>query len=210
MAAVDLDGLRPYRKGTPASRIHWPAVARGAGLIERRLQADGDARPLVVLDARTPPGSGGDRVELVDAAVRAAASLVLEFSAAGGCGLLLPGEQRPTMIDRELIAWPAAYARLALVEGGSSNRAPVLGPMSLRGGAMVYVAASPMERLSAVLSAPGGGPTVLVVPEAELVGGHPRGVRSAARPTLAVSGCQGFQLGAGRRHGRTRPEDMVA
>lgn len=54
LAAVDLDGLRPYRPGTPASRIHWPAVARGAGLLERRLQADGDARPLVVLDARMP------------------------------------------------------------------------------------------------------------------------------------------------------------
>ena len=52
-AAVDMDGLRPYRPGTPASRIHWPAVARGAGLIERRLQADGDSRPLIVLDART-------------------------------------------------------------------------------------------------------------------------------------------------------------
>ena len=51
-AAVDLDGLRPYRPGTPASRIHWPAVARGAGLIERRLSADSDTRPLVVLDTR--------------------------------------------------------------------------------------------------------------------------------------------------------------
>ena len=51
MAAVDVDGLRPYRPGTPASRIHWPAVARGAGLIERRLQADGDSRPMIVLDA---------------------------------------------------------------------------------------------------------------------------------------------------------------
>jgi uncharacterized protein (DUF58 family) len=210
MAAVDLDGLRPYRKGTPASRIHWPAVARGAGLIERRLQADGDARPLVVLDARIPASAGRAGVGLVDAAVRAAASLVLDFSAAGGCGLLLPGEQRPTMIDRELIAWPAAYARLAIVEGASTSRAPVLGPMSGRGGAMVYVAASPVERLGAVLGAAGGGPTVLVVPEADLVSGYPRGVRNAARPTLAVSGCQGFLLGAGRRYGRMRPQDMVA
>jgi uncharacterized protein (DUF58 family) len=209
LAAVDLDGLRPYRPGTPASRIHWPAVARGAGLIERRLQADGDTRPLVVLDARTPASAGRAGVDLVDAAVRAAASLVLEFSRAGGCGLVLPGEQRPTMIDRELIAWPAAYARLALVEGGSACRAPVLGPMSGRGGAVVYVAASPVERLGAVLGTPGGGPTVLVVPEAELVSGHPRGVRSA-RHTLTVSGCQGFLLGAGRRHERTRPEGLVA
>jgi hypothetical protein len=75
---------------------------------------------------------------------------------------------------------------------------------------MIYVAASPVERLGAILGAPGGGPTVLVVPEADLVGGHPRGVRSAARPMLTVSGCQGFVLGAGRHHGRTRPEDLVA
>jgi hypothetical protein len=210
LAAVDLDGLRPYRPGTPASRIHWSALARGAGLIERRLQADGDARPLVVLDARTPSSSGRAGVELVDAAVRAAASLVLEFSAAGGCGLILPGEQRPTMIDRELITWPAAYARLALVEGGSSSRAPVVGRMSGRGGALIYVAACPIERLSAILGAPGGGPTVLVVPEADLVGGHPRGLRAAARPALTVSGCQGFLLGAGRRYARPRPEDLVA
>jgi uncharacterized protein (DUF58 family) len=210
LAAVDLDGLRPYRTGTPASRIHWSALARGAGLIERRLQADGDARPLVVLDVRTPSVAGRAEIELIDAAVRAAASLVLEFSAAGGCGLLLPGEQRPTMIDRELISWPAAYARLALVEGGSASRPPVLGSMVARAGAMIYVAASPVERLGAILGAPGGGPTVLVVPEAELVSGHPRGVRNAARPTLTVSGCQGFVLGAGRQHQRTRPEDMVA
>jgi hypothetical protein len=35
-------------------------------------------------------------------------------------------------------------------------------------------------------------------------------VRTAARPTFTVSGCQGFLLGAGRRYQRTRPEDMVA
>jgi len=210
LAAVDLDGLRPYRTGTPASRIHWPAVARGAGLIERRLAADSDARPLVILDARTRAAAGHAGLDLLDAAVRAAASLVLEFARAGGCGLLLPGEQRPTTIDRDLISWPAAYARLALVEGGSGTRAPAVGTLSTRGGAMIYVAASPVERLTAILSIPGAGPTVLVVPEAELVSGHPRGVRGAARPALAVSGCQGFALGAGRRQGRTRPEDLVA
>jgi hypothetical protein len=35
-------------------------------------------------------------------------------------------------------------------------------------------------------------------------------VRGAARAALAVSGCQGFLLGGGRRHERTRPEDLVA
>jgi uncharacterized protein (DUF58 family) len=210
LAAVDLDGLRPYRMGTSASRIHWPAVARGAGLLERRLAADGDARPLVILDARTHTSDGRAARDLLDAAVRAAASLVLEFAKAGGCGLLLPGEQRATTIDRELISWPAAYARLAVVEGGSGARAPALGAATARGGAMVYVAASPVDRLSATLSIPGGGPTVLVVPEADLISGYPRGVRGAARPALSVSGCQGFVLGAGRRYDRTRPEDLVA
>ena len=159
LAAVDLDGLRPYRKGTPASRIHWPAVARGAGLIERRLAADGDARPLVVLDARMPASAGRAGRDLLDAAVRAAASLVLDFARAGGCGLLLPGEQRATKIDRELISWPAAYARLALVEGGSDSRAPALSTLTARGGAMIYVAASPVERLSAILSVRAAGPS---------------------------------------------------
>jgi hypothetical protein len=42
------------------------------------------------------------------------------------------------------------------------------------------------------------------------VSGHPRGVRSAARPAFVVSGCRGFLLGAGRRFERTRPGDLVA
>ncbi|MGH2991265.1 MAG: DUF58 domain-containing protein, partial [Solirubrobacterales bacterium] len=37
----EIDGLRPYREGSPASRIHWPAVARTGELFERRLAAGG-------------------------------------------------------------------------------------------------------------------------------------------------------------------------
>jgi uncharacterized protein (DUF58 family) len=196
MAAVDVDGLRPYRPGTPASRIHWPAVARGAGLIERRLQADGDSRPLIVLDARDN-GAEGAR-ELLDAAVRAAASLALELARAGGCGLLLPGEQRATTIDRELITWPAAYARLALVEGGPQTRAPALSSYGARVGPMIYVAANPPERLPAMMVGPSRGVTVLVVPVSALVGGRPRGMRGSMLATLEVSGCRGFALGVRR------------
>jgi uncharacterized protein (DUF58 family) len=210
LAAVDLDGLRPYRPGTPASRIHWPAVARGAGLIERRLQADGDARPLVVLDTRTASTPVAEDSEQLDAAVRAAASLVLELARGGGCGLLLPGEQRATAIDRELITWAAAYARLALVHGGPGVSAPAIGATAGRTGAMIYVAASPAPRLGAVLTAPGAGPTVLVVPDGALRGGRPRGVRGSALATLSVSGCHGFLLGAGRDTDRTRGERTAA
>ena len=135
LGATEVDGLRPYRQGTPASRIHWPALARGAGLLERRLRADTDSRPLVVVDAR---GSGPP--EHLDAAVRAAASLVLELGGRTGCGLLLPGEHRPLEVEPDLTAWPVAHARLALVEGGPDTAGPgpgagcPLGSGAVRGG----------------------------------------------------------------------------
>ncbi len=208
-AAVDMDGLRPYRVGTPASRIHWPAVARGAGLIERRLQADGDARPLVVLDARTTDPDAP--LALLDAAVRAAASLALDLARRGGCGLLLPGEQRATSIDRELLRWPAAHARLAMVvwDPPTQARAPNLGPAAGRLGATIYVAAAPTPRLTAVLTAPGRGQSMLVVPLAQLADGRPRGMRGRMLATLDVSGCRGFRLGAARVHQRPEPESTV-
>jgi uncharacterized protein (DUF58 family) len=213
-AAVDMDGLRPYRPGTPASRIHWPAVARGAGLIERRLQADGDSRPLIVLDARV----GGHEIdapqELLDAAVRATASLVLDLARRGGCGLLLPGEQRATPIDRELISWPAAYARLAMVSGATGARAPALGSAAGRLGAMIYVAAAPTPRLAAMLTGaalgPGLAPSMLIVPHQQLSGGRPRGMRGRMLATLDVSGCRGFRLGVTRSLQRTEPDTSAA
>jgi uncharacterized protein (DUF58 family) len=210
-AAVDMDGLRPYRVGTPASRIHWPAVARGHGLIERRLQADGDSRPLVVLDARLPEPAA--ETALLDAAVRAAASLVLDLARHGGCGLLLPGEARATAIDRELTGWPAAYARLAMVEsgaGGAGSRAPQLGPSAARLGATIYVAASPTPRVAALLTAPANGPVLLVVPHAGLSSGRPTGVRGRMVATLDVSGCRGFRLGSRRDVGRIQEPTPAA
>lgn len=201
-AAVDVDGLRPYRPGTPASRIYWPAVARGAGLIERRLRADGDTRPLVVLDARDSSTSP----TLVDAAVRAAASLTIEFARLGGCGLLLPGEQRITEVDRELSTWPAAIARLAMVHGGPDAKPPALGPAGGRLGPMIYVAARPPERLNAL----NAGLVLLVVPSQCLSGGRPPGIRASIRATLEVSGCRGFLLGARRERERVKARDASA
>jgi uncharacterized protein (DUF58 family) len=184
MAAVDVDGLRPYRPGTPASRIHWAALARGAGLLERRLQPDGDTRPLVVLDAR---GSGP--IEHLDAAVRAAASLTLEFARRGGCRLLLPGERRAVTIDPDLASWPGVHARLAMVEGGPGARPPILGP-GARMGSLFYVAPQAAERLPAALTTAGSGASVIVLPAAAV---QPR---LAGIPSFEVSGCRGYVLGA--------------
>lgn len=186
MGATDVDGLRPYRHGTPASRIHWPALARGAGLLERRLRADTDSRPLVVVDAR---GSGPP--EHLDAAVRAAASLVLELGKRGGCGLLLPGEHRPLEIEPDLAAWPTAHARLALVEGGPGTRAPSLA-QGARSAQVVYVAAAPQTRLPVGLAGAGVRAAVVVVPK-------PLASQPSHDATFEVAGCIGFVVGAGRR-----------
>jgi uncharacterized protein (DUF58 family) len=193
LLAVELDGLRPYRQGTPASRIHWPAVARGAGLLERRLRADRDTRPLVVLDAR---GDGPE--EHLDAAVRAAASLAIELARRGGCGLLLPGERRPITLEPDLGAWPGAHARLALIEGGPGASAPLLG----RGaghGPVFYVSAQPLEALPALAFGMGRRAGVLVIPT-----GH--GARPSVLPSFEVAGCHGFVVGA---RGRARVAEAV-
>jgi uncharacterized protein (DUF58 family) len=204
LAAVDLDGLRPYRPGAPASRIYWPAVARGAGLIERRLRADGDSRPLVVLDTRCAAPADDVRV---DAAVRAAASIALDLARAGGCGLLLPGEQRPTMIDRELSAWPAAHARLAVVSSGPGARPPGVASLAGRAGPMIYVTPEPAQRAASLRALSGSAPAILVIPTGALVGDRPPG-HPGATPALSVSECQGFSIGADRASGRSRPQSM--
>jgi uncharacterized protein (DUF58 family) len=198
VAAAELDGLRPYRVGTPASRIHWAALARGAGLLERRMKADADTRPLVVLDARCPD----PELPALDAAVRAAASLAVELGRRGGCGLLMPGERRPIEIDPELRAWPAAHARLALVRGGPDSRLPAISPGS-RLGRVFLVAAEAPRRLPAALRQPGQPAAVLVVP------GAAGGPSARAEPAFEVAGCRGYLLGGtrrARRDGRDGPD----
>lgn len=190
--AIEPDGLRQYQAGTPAARIHWPALARGAGLLERRLMADGESSPMVVLDSRCPvPGA------LLDAAVRAAASLTLELAQGEGCDLLLPGQRRPIHVRRDLGAWPAAHAQLALVAGGPDVPGPVL-ERRVRLGAIFYVAARPVTRVPA----PSGKAGVTVVLPSELA------ASMARAPSFEVSGCTGFHLGASRQ--RLRPEGRGA
>lgn len=180
-AELELDGLRPYREGTPASRIHWPAVARTGEMLERRLSADADSSPLVVLDASRPPSE-----EALDMAVRAAASLCLHMARRGGCALLLPGERRPATVAPDLAAWPALHARLALVEADGRRPSP---SRARRAGAVIWVSARPDTPRDLVRTAGGGG--WLVTPAA--------GGGSVA---FTVAGCAGRALGRASRTGR--------
>jgi uncharacterized protein (DUF58 family) len=183
-AEVDIDGLRPHREGAPASRIHWPAVARTGELIERRLRPEGDARALVVLDTRA--GSGEGAGEALDAAVRAAASLSVHLAKAGGCALLLPGDRRPSPLESSLAGWPHLHARLAVVDEGG---APPLGALGARRGPIVYVASRPLTRPPAgLLNAPASG-RFLVVP----------GVIEGRTPAFTVAGCTAYDLAPARR-----------
>jgi uncharacterized protein (DUF58 family) len=190
LASTEVDGLRPYRPGTPASRISWPALARGAGLLERRLRSDRDSGPLVVLDVRC---SGSPA--RVDAAVRAAASLTLELARRSGCDLLVPGERRPAHIDGELGAWPGMHARLALIEGGPDAHPPSLDPRP-RIGQVFYVAAE-AGRLALTLARANHSTAVLVLPEEV----EPP-IRTAV--SFEVSGCRGYLLASAANRARVR------
>jgi uncharacterized protein (DUF58 family) len=169
----EMDGLRSYRPGSPASRIHWPILARTGELVERRLVGGADASPVVVLDAEHP-----EDPEALDCAVRAAASLCRHLAPAAGCLLVLPGERVPYRIDSALRLWPQAHAHLAVVEAG--GRPPDHRAVS-RDATVFWVSAS--RRVPAL------APGYVVTPYPMDVG----------EPAFTVAGCSGNRIGVERR-----------
>jgi uncharacterized protein (DUF58 family) len=139
---LDLDGLEPYVPGTPISRVHWPALARGAGLQQRRLTAPAGGLPLVVVDTAD---TGDPRA--VDWAARTAAGAILQLAATGGCRVLLPGDQVATTVTDLTAAWHGVHRRLAMLQPASpaAGRAPLeAGPAP---GLYVRAAHAPAEVL---------------------------------------------------------------
>jgi uncharacterized protein (DUF58 family) len=140
----DLDGLEPYVPGTPIGRVHWPALARGAGLQQRRLTAPAAGLPLVVVDTAdtTDPRA-------VDWAARTAAGVILRLAGTGGCRVLLPGDQVATTVTDLTAAWRDVHRRLALLQPGC----PATGPGPLEAGEVpilhVRAARAPAEVLDA-------------------------------------------------------------
>jgi uncharacterized protein (DUF58 family) len=178
---VDLDGLRPYREGTPASRIHWATLARRGVMMERRFVAESASAPLVVLDVAAPADDGA-----LDAAVRAAASLCVALARFEGVSLLVPGDRRPVSIDHDLGTWPGVHKRLALVEGGTRTSVGGLGP---RSGALLWVTAATGTGLPRELELLPARPCYLVAPE----------LPDGAVATFEVGGCSGRLVDRGGR-----------
>jgi hypothetical protein len=150
-------------------------------MLERRLVAELDAAPLIVVDPSAPSGE-----EELDMAVRAAASLCVHLGQAGGCAVLLPGDRRPIELSHDLAAWPAVHVRLALVEPGPPPPANSLGP---RGGAVIWVTGADLRRAPRALERLPAGARVLVSPTA--LPGVP--------PVFEVAGCTGCLVERVRR-----------
>lgn len=175
----EMDGLRSYRPGSPASRIHWPILARSGELVERRLVGGANASPVVVLDVEDAAGP-----EAVDRAVRAAASLCRHLAPAAGCTLVLPGEPTPQRIDPALRLWPRAHARLATVQ--ADGRPP--GHLAIsRDAAVFWVSAG--SRIPRRASGLGGSVRYLVTPSTSDLG----------EPEFTVAGCTGHRIGVESR-----------
>jgi uncharacterized protein (DUF58 family) len=185
-AELEIDGLRPYRQGAPASRIHWPSVARTGEMLERHLVAELDSAPLVVLDAAAPASE-----DALDKAVRAAGSLCVHLARRTGCALLLPGDRRPVEVGSDLAGWSAMHVRLALVEAGAAAPAMARAP---RGGAVLWVTASDVRRAPRVLERLAAGARFIVTPFP--LPGYPA--------AFSVAGCTGQALDRAGREGTRR------
>jgi hypothetical protein len=156
--------------------------------MERQLRADGDTRPLVVVDPRAPASD-----DALDAAVRAAASLCVHLARDGGCALLLPGDRRPTSLESTLAGWPHLHVRLALLDAA---RGPNIAGLAARRGPVLYVVARPGVRPPAALLHAPGARRLLVVP----------GAPDARRAAFTVAGCSGYEIGVRHAGARRSPE----
>ena len=113
----EVDSLRSHQPGSPATRIHWPTVARTGELMERALTPGG--RPARARDARHRRRRLRARLDSRAAGDRVA---VRPSRAALGVPAPLPGDLRASAIAPDLRAWPALHARLALLDRGRRRR----------------------------------------------------------------------------------------
>jgi uncharacterized protein (DUF58 family) len=198
------DGLQAYAPGIPIARIHWPALARGAGLHARRVAAGPHELPLVVVDTSGAPQPGA-----VDWAARTAAGHVLRLARNGGCRVRLPGDRRDTTVA-DPAAWRALHRRLALLAPGPAAAAPPMG-IRIAAAAATSLPEPPPLPYGVEPSSPppadgrGGGVDRAGVRLAGSAAGTPgwrgRFARARPRPTAARPGPWRWPGGRRRRRG---------
>jgi uncharacterized protein (DUF58 family) len=129
--AEDLYGVRDYRPGDAASRIHWRSSARRAALVVREFERPVTRAATIVLDLDRRQSS-----ERLDAAVRAAAS-VFALARDRGLDVILAGWGEARSERR---SWEDAMDWLAGVAPTGPPVAEVLGAFSGGGRALIVVA----------------------------------------------------------------------
>jgi uncharacterized protein (DUF58 family) len=134
------DGLQAYAPGMSMARIHWAALARGAGLHARRVAAAPHELPLVVVDT-----SGALQPGAIDWVARTAAGHVLRLARNGGCRVRLPGDRSEIMVA-DAAAWRTLHRRLALLEPAPATSAPLSGIRIAASAATSLPAPPPLPR----------------------------------------------------------------
>ena len=199
---------RPARAPRGLARVAHPLADRRARRGPDGAQADLRGRLAPAGRAR-PARARRRRTRSTPACARPPRSSS-HFARKTGCGLLLPGDRRAVTIDPDLLAWPQAHVRLALIDDatgpGAVGRAEPPRARRLRGRAR--------DRPAAARSRPDAR---------RLPDRRPGRDRRAAARVLEVAGCQGFVAGrtgaaaamaavggrrmshAGRRSPRTGP-----
>jgi uncharacterized protein (DUF58 family) len=198
--SVDIAGLREYQPGTPATRIHWPAMARGGELLERVFATESERAPLVALDLRCGEPTGDPA--LVDQVVRATASLVLALAQGGSVELMLAGAAKPLTVTDSLSSWPATLAALALAPARPLSAPPPPLPAG-EGGILFYACTDPA--LAGAARHRWAGSLVILAPAfsgerspGEMPSGSPLSGGPGQAAVLEVAGCVGRPVWGGR------------
>ena len=132
------------RRPAPVAR-GLARVAHPLAVVRARRRADGaqaDLRGRLAPAGRDRPARAASP-DALDAAVRAAGSLAVHFARKTGCSLLMPGDRRASVIEHDLLSWPALHVRLALMD---DRAGPSLAAAQNRRGLVLYVAARPVDR----------------------------------------------------------------
>jgi uncharacterized protein (DUF58 family) len=173
----ELHAVREYQAGEPMRAVHWPSTARRAELMVKELDDVPRDDVVVVLD-QDPQAQAGQRgSSSLDAAVRAAGSIMRAYAGRGRRATLqlTGGPGSVVRLESPERDWGTVLDALAEVEPGA------LGPL---GGALAdtHFPAARAPELVVVTAGVGGAAAVL---EARAREGRPTSLVAVDSPTFA-------------------------